>query len=158
MFVVARLIIGLGIPFAIVAASSMIGGGSSILSIKLMNIDLTCAELSHPNERAILGSLFNSCYFIGAHYCDPIKPTNHLTSIPVSFRLNSGRWNNLRDIPDADRLGMAHSFSHSSRPQFVTGHLHVFSPRVSPMVDFQGSRRGGHGNSGQVPRRRRQGI
>lgn len=48
MFVISRLIIGLGIPFAIVAASSLIG------------------ELSHPKERAILGSLFNSCYFIGA--------------------------------------------------------------------------------------------
>lgn len=48
MFVASRLIIGLGIPFAIVGASSLIG------------------ELSHPNERAILGSLFNACYFIGS--------------------------------------------------------------------------------------------
>ncbi|KAF9449051.1 hexose transporter [Macrolepiota fuliginosa MF-IS2] len=48
MFVISRFILGLGIPFAIVAASSLIG------------------ELSHPKERAILGSLFNSCYFIGA--------------------------------------------------------------------------------------------
>ncbi|THV03382.1 general substrate transporter [Dendrothele bispora CBS 962.96] len=48
MFIIARLILGLGIPFAIVAASSLIG------------------ELSHPKERAILGSLFNSCYFIGS--------------------------------------------------------------------------------------------
>ncbi|KAF8652265.1 hypothetical protein AX16_004481 [Volvariella volvacea WC 439] len=48
MFVMSRFILGLGIPFAIVAASSLIG------------------ELSHPKERAILGSLFNSCYFIGA--------------------------------------------------------------------------------------------
>ncbi|KAJ3512038.1 hypothetical protein NLJ89_g3756 [Agrocybe chaxingu] len=48
MFVVSRFILGLGIPFAIVAASSLIG------------------ELGHPKERAILGSLFNSCYFIGA--------------------------------------------------------------------------------------------
>ncbi|KAJ7618656.1 hexose transporter [Roridomyces roridus] len=48
MFVASRAILGLGIPFAIVAASSLIG------------------ELSHPKERAILGSLFNSCYFIGS--------------------------------------------------------------------------------------------
>lgn len=48
MFVISRLILGLGIPFAIVAASSLIG------------------ELSHPKERARLGSLFNSCYFIGS--------------------------------------------------------------------------------------------
>ncbi|KAJ7200021.1 general substrate transporter [Mycena pura] len=48
MFVAARLILGLGIPFAIVAASSLIG------------------ELAHPTERARLGSLFNACYFIGS--------------------------------------------------------------------------------------------
>ncbi|KAJ7694414.1 hexose transporter [Mycena rosella] len=48
MFVISRLILGLGIPFAIVAASSLIG------------------ELSHPKERARLGSLFNACYFIGS--------------------------------------------------------------------------------------------
>ncbi|KAF8154347.1 hexose transporter [Mycena galopus ATCC 62051] len=48
MFVISRVILGLGIPFAIVAASSLIG------------------ELSHPKERARLGSLFNSCFFIGS--------------------------------------------------------------------------------------------
>ncbi|KAK0443916.1 major facilitator superfamily domain-containing protein [Desarmillaria tabescens] len=48
MFVCSRLVLGFGIPFAIVAASSLIG------------------ELSHPKERAILGSLFNSCWFIGS--------------------------------------------------------------------------------------------
>jgi len=48
MFVFSRVVIGFGIPAAIVAASSLIG------------------ELSHPKERAILGSLFNSCYFVGA--------------------------------------------------------------------------------------------
>ncbi|KAF9266151.1 hexose transporter [Marasmius fiardii PR-910] len=48
MFVCGRLVLGFGIPFAIVAASSLIG------------------ELSHPKERAIMGSLFNACYFIGS--------------------------------------------------------------------------------------------
>ncbi|KAJ7694432.1 hexose transporter [Mycena rosella] len=48
MFVISRLILGFGIPFAIVAASSLIG------------------ELSHPKERARLGSLFNACYFVGS--------------------------------------------------------------------------------------------
>ncbi|KAJ3574673.1 hypothetical protein NP233_g1591 [Leucocoprinus birnbaumii] len=48
MFVISRFILGLGIPLAIVGASSLI------------------AELSHPKERAIMGSLFNSCYFIGS--------------------------------------------------------------------------------------------
>ncbi|KAL7271328.1 hypothetical protein RUND412_005921 [Rhizina undulata] len=48
MFVIARIILGFGIPFAIVAASSLIG------------------ELSHPKERPILTSLFNSSWFVGA--------------------------------------------------------------------------------------------
>lgn len=48
MFVIGRFLLGLGIPFAIVAASSMIG------------------ELSYPKERAIIGSLFNASWFIGA--------------------------------------------------------------------------------------------
>ena len=47
MFVIGRFMLGLGIPFAIVAASSMIG------------------ELSYPKERAIIGSLFNASWFIG---------------------------------------------------------------------------------------------
>ncbi|RPA97988.1 general substrate transporter [Choiromyces venosus 120613-1] len=48
MFVIARIILGFGIPFAIVAASSLIG------------------ELSYPKERPILTSLFNSSWFVGA--------------------------------------------------------------------------------------------
>ena len=48
MFVIARFLLGFGIPFAIVAASSMIG------------------ELSYPKERARIGSLFNASWFIGA--------------------------------------------------------------------------------------------
>ncbi|TFK69429.1 hypothetical protein BDN72DRAFT_767913, partial [Pluteus cervinus] len=48
MFIVSRLLLGFGIPFAIIAASSLIG------------------ELSHPKERPFIGSLFNSCWFIGS--------------------------------------------------------------------------------------------
>ncbi|TFK23548.1 hexose transporter [Coprinopsis marcescibilis] len=48
MFVMSRFLLGVGIIFAIVAASSLIG------------------ELSYPRERAIMGSLFNACWFIGA--------------------------------------------------------------------------------------------
>ncbi|KIP10375.1 hypothetical protein PHLGIDRAFT_33910 [Phlebiopsis gigantea 11061_1 CR5-6] len=48
MFVIARFLLGFGIPFAIVAASSMIG------------------ELAYPKERARIGSLFNASWFIGA--------------------------------------------------------------------------------------------
>lgn len=50
MFVIARFILGFGIPFAIVAASSMIG------------------ELAYPKERARMGSLFNASYFIGMYF------------------------------------------------------------------------------------------
>ncbi|KAI0012486.1 general substrate transporter [Xylariaceae sp. FL0662B] len=48
MYIVSRLIIGFGLPYAIVAGSSLIG------------------ELAYPRERAILTSLFNAAYFIGA--------------------------------------------------------------------------------------------
>jgi MFS family permease len=47
MYIVARIILGFGIPFCIVAGSSLLG------------------ELGHPKERPILTSLFNSSYFIG---------------------------------------------------------------------------------------------
>jgi MFS family permease len=47
MFVVARLLLGFGISFSIVAASSMIG------------------ELSYPKERARIGSLFNASWYTG---------------------------------------------------------------------------------------------
>ncbi|KAL3457208.1 putative MFS sugar transporter [Aspergillus heterothallicus] len=47
MYCVARIVLGFGIPFCIVAGSSLLG------------------ELGYPKERAILTSLFNSSYFIG---------------------------------------------------------------------------------------------
>ncbi|KAI1812546.1 general substrate transporter [Poronia punctata] len=48
MYIVARLIIGFGLPYAIVAGSSLI------------------SELAYPKERAVLTSLFNAAYFVGA--------------------------------------------------------------------------------------------
>ncbi|KAK3500417.1 general substrate transporter [Neurospora hispaniola] len=48
MYIIARAIIGFGLPYAIVAGSCLIG------------------ELAYPKERPILTSLFNACYFIGA--------------------------------------------------------------------------------------------
>ncbi|KAJ5387868.1 MFS sugar transporter [Penicillium cosmopolitanum] len=47
MYIVARILLGFGIPFCIVAGSSLLG------------------ELGYPKERPILTSLFNSSYFIG---------------------------------------------------------------------------------------------
>lgn len=48
MYVIARMLLGVGILFAIISGSSLIG------------------ELAHPKERAILTSFFNSSYFVGA--------------------------------------------------------------------------------------------
>ncbi|TPX09631.1 uncharacterized protein E0L32_009104 [Thyridium curvatum] len=48
MYIIARGIIGFGLPYAVVAGSCLIG------------------ELGYPKERPILTSLFNACYFIGA--------------------------------------------------------------------------------------------
>lgn len=67
MFVISRFILGLGIPLAIVGATSLIGGKlwTSWLN-SLWCLTISWQELSYPKERAILGSLFNSCYFIGS--------------------------------------------------------------------------------------------
>jgi MFS family permease len=48
MYVVARLIHGFGIPFCIIAGSSLM------------------AELAYPKERPIMTSLFNALWFFGS--------------------------------------------------------------------------------------------
>jgi len=48
MYIVARFLLGFGIPFCIIAGSSLLG------------------ELSYPKERPIMTSLFNALYFVGA--------------------------------------------------------------------------------------------
>ncbi|KAK5720423.1 hypothetical protein LTR17_014980 [Elasticomyces elasticus] len=48
MYIVARILLGMGILFAIISGSCLIG------------------ELAHPKERAVLTSLFNASYFIGS--------------------------------------------------------------------------------------------
>ena len=48
MYIIARIILGFGIPMCIVAGSSLIG------------------ELAYPKERPVLTSLFNVAYFPGA--------------------------------------------------------------------------------------------
>jgi hypothetical protein len=47
MYIIARMILGVGILFCIISGAALI------------------AELGHPKERAVLTSLFNSSYFIG---------------------------------------------------------------------------------------------
>ncbi|KAL3443136.1 general substrate transporter [Aspergillus insuetus] len=48
MWIFARIFLGHGFPYCVVAGSALVG------------------ELAHPKERPILGSLFNSCYFVGS--------------------------------------------------------------------------------------------
>lgn len=48
MYIIARMLLGVGILFAIIAGSALIG------------------ELGYPKERPYLTSLFNASYFIGA--------------------------------------------------------------------------------------------
>jgi MFS family permease len=48
MFVVSRILLGLGIPFAINGASQLI------------------AELTHPRERGVITGLFNESWYAGA--------------------------------------------------------------------------------------------
>ena len=67
MFIISRLLLGLGIPFAIVAASSLIGGkvAGACKSTDPAH-SLLVTELSHPKERARLGSIFNASWYPGA--------------------------------------------------------------------------------------------
>lgn len=48
MYIVSRMILGVGIVFAIISGAGLI------------------AELGHPKERAVLTSLFNASWFIGS--------------------------------------------------------------------------------------------
>lgn len=48
MYIIARMLLGFGIVFCIIAGSAMI------------------AELSYPKERPIMTSFFNASYFFGA--------------------------------------------------------------------------------------------
>ena len=48
MYIGARFIIGFGIPFCIIAGSSLMG------------------ELAYPKERPIMTSLFNALWFVGS--------------------------------------------------------------------------------------------
>lgn len=48
MYIVARMLLGVGILFAIISGSALIG------------------ELGYPKERAVLTTLFNTAYYIGA--------------------------------------------------------------------------------------------
>jgi len=67
MFVISRLLLGLGIPFAIVAAPSLVGGKLAVAckSTEPRNSPFA-TELSHPKERARLGSILGASWAPGA--------------------------------------------------------------------------------------------
>jgi len=71
-YIVARLILGFGIPTCIVSASSLIG------------------ELSYPKERPVLTSLFNVSYFIGQLLAAGI--TFGTNSIPNNYAWRIPSW------------------------------------------------------------------
>jgi MFS family permease len=48
MYIIARLLLGFGIPFCIIAGSSLMG------------------ELAYPKERPVMTSLFNALWFVGS--------------------------------------------------------------------------------------------
>lgn len=61
MYIIARMILGFGIPFCIISGSAMLG------------------ELGYPKERPFLTSLFNASYFIGSVTASAITMgTNHI--------------------------------------------------------------------------------
>lgn len=65
MYIVARMILGFGIPFCIISGSAMLG------------------ELGYPKERPFLTALFNSSYFIGSLTAAAITMgTNHSECSP----------------------------------------------------------------------------
>jgi MFS family permease len=65
MYIIARILLGFGILFAIISGSSLIG------------------ELAYPKERPFMTSLFNASYFIGS-----------ITAAAISIRTTdiAGNW------------------------------------------------------------------
>ncbi|KAI1818653.1 general substrate transporter [Poronia punctata] len=72
MYIVARIILGFGIPTCIVSASSLIG------------------ELSYPKERPVMTSLFNVSYFVGQLLAAGI--TFGTNSIPNDYAWRIPSW------------------------------------------------------------------
>ncbi|KAK1765317.1 general substrate transporter [Phialemonium atrogriseum] len=75
MYIIARMILGVGILFCIISGSALIG------------------ELGHPKERPVLTSLFNSSYFIGQILASAIAmgtsdiPTNWAWRLPSLLQI-----------------------------------------------------------------------
>ena len=67
MFIISRVLLGMGIPFSMIAAASLIGG--KVIDAR-KSTDSGCSlpgtELSYPKERARLGSVFTATWYLGA--------------------------------------------------------------------------------------------
>lgn len=71
MYIIARMLLGVGILLCIISASSLIG------------------ELAYPKERPFMTSLFNSSYFIGSIVAAAISIRTSLIPGDWSWRLPS---------------------------------------------------------------------
>lgn len=67
MFIAARFILGFGVPFSIVGSASLIAGETMIHYCSIPSQSpINLLELSYPKERAVMTSLFNGFFGIGA--------------------------------------------------------------------------------------------
>lgn len=71
MYIVARMILGFGIPTCIVSGSALIG------------------ELAYPKERPVLTSLFNVSYFVGQIVAAAICTGTNTIASDWSWRIPS---------------------------------------------------------------------
>lgn len=90
MYIVARMILGFGIPCCIVAGSSLIG------------------ELGYPKERPVLTSLFNVAYFVGK-----TSSSSNGMMMLTKVRSNHCCWHHLWHQQHQQQLGMENPFSAS---------------------------------------------
>ncbi|KAF2019199.1 general substrate transporter [Aaosphaeria arxii CBS 175.79] len=142
MYIVARLILGFGIPACIVAGSSLIG------------------ELGYPKERPVLTSLFNVSYFVGQLIAAGIVfGTNSIKSnwawrvpsllqlapsllqvIFVLFLPESPRWLVSHDrVEEAEAILVKYHAEGNAESEFVKGEIEQI--RTTIQLELEASKR-----------------